>query len=444
MTVSERCAYIANSFYNRGLQQARDRDLTHAAESLKRSLQFNKRHTDARNLLGLVYFEIGETADALVQWVISLNLKPRGNDADRYLDELQQKGGLMEAYSDCITQFNQALALAKEGNYNVAIPHLVRATEANRGHLRAQILSGLLYMATEDWNKAYRCLQAALRIDRYNPDATRYMNYIQSSKLATADTAKKGKASKKKAGTGEEQPSSDVIIPSTYRESSALQTIVNIGIGLLIGAAAVYFIYMPTRISRAAAERSRQVITVSEKLSDANNEIRSLQEDYAELEEKYNAVLDGQGELAGQYEKKLAEYQKLAGLIDAMRSGDLAAAARIYTDIDGSQITDIEDGSSVSAAALYGGIRDFFDDDGYVQLTGLGDGRYEEQDYSGALDYYGLSLAVHPENPVALYKCGLAYVRLEDRASANEMFAKVIAEYPESSVAEMARSERGY
>ena len=58
-----RCA--SNSYYNLGLERARIRDLSGAVECLKRSLHLNKYNTDARNLLGLIYYEIGEVSDAL-------------------------------------------------------------------------------------------------------------------------------------------------------------------------------------------------------------------------------------------------------------------------------------------------------------------------------------------------------------------------------------------
>lgn len=66
----------SNSYYNLGLAKAQVRDLTGAVSALKTSLKINKSNIKARNLLGLVYFEIGETALALKEWVISVNLKP--------------------------------------------------------------------------------------------------------------------------------------------------------------------------------------------------------------------------------------------------------------------------------------------------------------------------------------------------------------------------------
>ena len=67
---------IANAYYNRGLERAQLQDLSGAAIYLKEALRYDKYCTNARNLLGLIFFEMGETASALVQWVISLNLDP--------------------------------------------------------------------------------------------------------------------------------------------------------------------------------------------------------------------------------------------------------------------------------------------------------------------------------------------------------------------------------
>ena len=111
MDIARRCAYISNSYYNKGLKLALEHNLTGAAENLKKSLQFNKHNTVARNLLGLIYYNIGEVADALVQWVLSLNLQPIGNDADRSLNEVQRQSGLLDSYEKAIGKFNQALAL---------------------------------------------------------------------------------------------------------------------------------------------------------------------------------------------------------------------------------------------------------------------------------------------------------------------------------------------
>ena len=99
MDYAKQCRQISNSFYNMGLEKANIRDLSGAVDCLKKSIHFNKYNIEARNLLGLVYYEIGETAEALVQWVISCNLQPEKNRAIHYLHEIQGRLGRLEADS---------------------------------------------------------------------------------------------------------------------------------------------------------------------------------------------------------------------------------------------------------------------------------------------------------------------------------------------------------
>ena len=106
---------ISKAYYNRGLERALLSDLSGAAEYLKKSLIYDKYRTDARNLLGLIFYEMGETADALVQWVISMNLQPDDNIADFYLDEIQRKAGALSEASSLVKRFNQALNIAQNG-----------------------------------------------------------------------------------------------------------------------------------------------------------------------------------------------------------------------------------------------------------------------------------------------------------------------------------------
>ena len=62
---------LSNAYYNEGLEKAKIRDLSGAVLALRESLKINKKNTNARNLLGLVYFEMGMVVDALTQWIIT-------------------------------------------------------------------------------------------------------------------------------------------------------------------------------------------------------------------------------------------------------------------------------------------------------------------------------------------------------------------------------------
>ena len=83
VTLYKKIMYAANRFYNEGLEKATVRDLSGAISSLRQCLKLNKNHIEARNLLGLVYFERGEVVAALSEWVISKNIRSEKNIAER-------------------------------------------------------------------------------------------------------------------------------------------------------------------------------------------------------------------------------------------------------------------------------------------------------------------------------------------------------------------------
>ncbi|MBO5987641.1 MAG: tetratricopeptide repeat protein, partial [Lachnospiraceae bacterium] len=80
---------LSNHYYNVGLDRAKVRDLTGAIDSLEQSLKFNSRNVEARNLLGLVYYEIGECTEAMSEWILSMNVEPKKNIASDYIQRIQ-------------------------------------------------------------------------------------------------------------------------------------------------------------------------------------------------------------------------------------------------------------------------------------------------------------------------------------------------------------------
>ena len=67
----------SNAYYNDALEKAAVRDLSGAIESLRTSLRFYKMNIDARNLLGLVYFETGEVVEGSSARITSRGTTPQ-------------------------------------------------------------------------------------------------------------------------------------------------------------------------------------------------------------------------------------------------------------------------------------------------------------------------------------------------------------------------------
>ena len=149
--------YASNQYYNLGLARAKARDLTGAAECLRTSLQLYKKNISARNLLGLVYYEMGEAALALKEWVISKNLRHRGNIADDYIRDMRDNRQSLDSADHSIRKFNQALEYAKTGSKDMAVIQLKKVINVNPRMIKAYQLLALLYMEDQ------KSLTAALR-----------------------------------------------------------------------------------------------------------------------------------------------------------------------------------------------------------------------------------------------------------------------------------------
>ena len=102
LSLFKRAIRISNSYYNDGLQKAQVRNLSGAIISLRQSLKFYKYNIQARNLLGLIYYEMGEMVDALSEWVISANYQPDDNLAKKYIDQIHNNRNQLETINQTI------------------------------------------------------------------------------------------------------------------------------------------------------------------------------------------------------------------------------------------------------------------------------------------------------------------------------------------------------
>ena len=124
VTLYKKIVKMSNTYYNMGLAKARVRDLSGAADLLRRSVRIDKRNVNARNLLGLVYFEMGECVAAFAEWVISKNIKPEKNVADTYLKAVQSNPNKLNLMNQSIKKYNIALEAARQGSTDMAIIQL--------------------------------------------------------------------------------------------------------------------------------------------------------------------------------------------------------------------------------------------------------------------------------------------------------------------------------
>ena len=143
MNYTEKILHQSNYWYNDGLRKAQIRDMSGAITSLRKSLQYNRANIDARNLLGLVYYGRGEVAEGLVEWIISKNLKPKDNLADRFIDEVQKSAKKLEQINQAVKKYNQCLIYCEQQGEDLAIIQLKKVIAAHPTFLKAYQLLAL-------------------------------------------------------------------------------------------------------------------------------------------------------------------------------------------------------------------------------------------------------------------------------------------------------------
>ncbi len=335
--------YTSNYLYNDGLQKAQVRDLSGAILSLKNSLWFNKDNLDARNLLGLVYYEIGETVAALSEWVIAKNINDerlhrKNNQGEDYLAQVQASKQTMDNLDSSIQRYNHALECCYTGNVDVAVLQLKKVLSVNPHYLRARQLLVLLYIGSQDYKKAARELQKCSLLDVNNTTTLRYMQEVESHLLqesgAAASRGRSGTVrTVKTAGLGSNEVSSlagkggkgrnkkqKLKVGSVIKYTADNETIIqpvnarNPGvdgfglpswiyggvIGALVGAVAVGFLIMPARVQSIRSETQQQVREISAeadtkeaKITDLQSQVDNLTTELAEYQEQESLTATG-------------------------------------------------------------------------------------------------------------------------------------------------------
>lgn len=425
---------ISKAYYNRGLERARLSDLSGAAEYLKRSLIFDKYRTDARNLLGLIFYEMGETADALVQWVISMNLEPENNIADKYLDEIQRKPGALSEASSVVKRFNQALEIAQKGGEDFAIVELSDITKRKPNYVKAQLLLAMLYMQSGEHIKAGRALMQILDIDKNHPQATFLMDEV---KRATGK-AEVERARLENAYIHRELADDVVILPQTRAQSNLNKVVLYIAGGIIVGLLSFYILILPSVRKAYNNALNEAIVSNAQKLSDINASYSELSESYNNLQTEYT---DAKQKLDA-YEKQNLEftstYEKLNSIINYYNAGSYEEAADEYLTIDRSLITKEPLSSQLQEVDRIM-LNDCFREVSTLGTTNWNGGNKEE-----AEKYYRLALNVKPDDPEVMFLLA-RLLQSEDRISeANEIFDKIVGEHPDSQYAQRSVDARGY
>lgn len=442
LTLPRRIIRISNLLYNQGLEKAQVRDLSGAISCLKQSLKFNKENTDARNLLGLCYFETGEVVSALVEWVISNNMNGRDNLAASYIRTLQSSKMRLDQYNTAIRKYNQSLTYLKQDNEDMALMQLRKVVSQNPKFVRAYQLLALEYIHTEQWERARSLLKKAARIDNTNTTTLRYLTHVEET---TGKTSLFGRRTRPKVERSSPAPEdtppdtpkeislryvsgNDVIIaPTTFRDSSTVATFINIMLGILLGAAIVWFLTVPAIRQGANDKANKQVSDANTSLATVTATIQDLQDEV----ELANADTDTAKKEAQDANNRVASYTELLKVADLYVKGDQTKTVEALGSLNA------EDFDS-EGKQLYDDLSAMVGDALFNQYYTEGTSAYVAGSYAEAAKQ--LQMAIDSDEAGessryydALYYLGFAYMNAGDSQKANEVFEEFSTRYPDSA-----------
>lgn len=436
MDYTKKIMYQSNSWYNDGLRKAQVRDMSGAIVSLQQSLQYNRENIAARNLLGLVYYGIGEVAEALVEWIISKNLCPRDNIADYYIKNVQNSANELESLNQAIKKFNQCLVYCQQNGEDLAIIQLKQVIASHPTFLKAYQLLALIYIQMNQNTKARQILIEAKKLDTTNELTLTYLQEVTKQRGRYGKNAERS-FRKPKSATVEYSLGNETIIQpkrSKIRDMAQQLAFANILIGMVLGAALIWFLVAP------AVNQNR-----SEKL---NNQMRAYSEQINTLEaqvsaqtrtlDQYRAAGDEAQKAVDQAKATSDSYEKLLQVSSQSHSGEYS-----YTDMADALLEITRDSLGDSGKEMYDTLSDSIFPTACRRRYAAGVDSLKSEDYDQAIEY--LTKVVKMDESYndgqAIYRLAQAYQGKGDTENAKTWYQKMVDTYNNSKYIEDAKKQ---
>ncbi|MBO6146960.1 MAG: tetratricopeptide repeat protein [Lachnospiraceae bacterium] len=455
-----RIVRLSNQYYNDGLVKAKVRDLSGAVLSLRACLKLNRMNVDARNLLGLVYFEMGEAVAALTEWVVSKNIKPEKNIADDFMEEVQSNPSRLTTINQSIKKYNQALLYAKQGSLDLAVIQLKKVLQMNPNLVIAYELLGLLYLESEEYKRARRILTLASKIDCNN---TRILYYLREAEEGIrARYADEGAgSSKKKSVTASDSftymsGNETIIQPINTGEKKGVSGIISLIIGVAIGCAIMFFLVLPARLRAVSTQMNDQLKAVSDELTAKNADLVEQDKRIEALQSENDTVKAQIDELTGSSGME-ERYDHLSdAALNYMREpDDVLGTEAMLESILGDSISQNSAISSIGVSSnavtldpavysesfrnLYGYLKGEVASKAAATYIDRGREELSNDEYQSAIADLLRATEIDPGSDEAWYYLAESYKESGDSVHATQIYSKIVNEMADSEYAERSR-----
>ncbi|MGM0603811.1 MAG: tetratricopeptide repeat protein [Bacillota bacterium] len=155
--------------YQRTMNLMMDNNITEAIRELKLSLKFNPRHTASLNMLGFCYYLKCRFDRAEEVWKKSISIKKDYNEADEYLNLLED-----EEFSQMRRRYKEML-FSDDKKAAKKIKFLKKVIKEHDDLIEPYIVLGLTYMQKKRYKKALKYFNQAYERDKGNANIQKYI-----------------------------------------------------------------------------------------------------------------------------------------------------------------------------------------------------------------------------------------------------------------------------
>lgn len=439
-----KCLRSSGFYYNRALDKAHIRDLSGCIEDCRKALTYNKYNSDARNLMGLCFSEMGEINSALSEWIVSANFQRDDNLANEYIQNIQDDQAMLDQVNKSVQKYNQALEHLKKDAEDLAFIALKSAVSVTPNFVKGHLLLALLYMRDDDLDHARKEIRKVLKIDANNTLALKYYKLVTGSngshRRTAAAAGTSGSRQEKRdrdRDAREETPRYDMMadgrmsIDEYVESSNNRYTFIGILVGLVVGVAVMWALIIPQKTSSLADSYKTLKREYSEEISVKNKDISSLEDDNNSLKSQVSDLTS---------QLKAATGDSGSGNIFE----NIINAAQYYMDDDNEKAAEYlvkvneNDIQSNVAKNLYNRLSDTVLPAVASESYNKGYSEFSSGNYDAAEKDLKTAIEYDAENVDAVYYLGRTYQVQGDYDKAKEQYEKIMNDFADSRRAAQA------
>ena len=208
-----------------------------------------------------------------------------------------------------------------------------------------------------------------------------------------------------------------IIMPSTYKDNTGINVVLNLMIGLLVGIALMWFLVVPAKLRSVRSETNQEIAEYGEQISAKQAEINSLQKELDNLK----------AEQENQEEEPDASinYEKLIEAYTAFRAEDSEGALAALNEVDSENLSE-------QAKAMYQQVYGSLHTEEVKEWFDAGAAAYTSGNYDEAIEKLQQVVAVTEdyEDGYGLYYLARAYEAKQENEKALPLFQRFAQLHP--------------